>query len=169
MSAGLALSLAALALLEVTGSAPPALFNVATVLVGVMSAGLVLGTGAWCFTLAHSRRVDPTTPQLSPVWFLVAWFLPIVHILVPHRMFGDLWASAKWQQSDRRGSNTPLAPRPRVITLWACTSGLLFALGILGFLRDAGTTMLAVNLGLSAASVCLLGAVVRAIAHELGQ
>lgn len=169
---GLAAILTVLALTVALTSARPALVDVTVTMLAPFMWLSVLGAGAWCHTVAHTRRIDPTTPHLNAVWFIAAWFVPVVHVFVPHRMFGDLWASAKWQQSDRRGSNTPLAPRPWIISMWAFAWGLLFAWAVVAaffpdtFFRD-GRTILLVGLGLMAASSGLLVGVIRTIAGEL--
>ncbi|WP_156969755.1 DUF4328 domain-containing protein [Knoellia subterranea] len=167
VSAGLAAVFAGLAGLAQIGSASGGLFGFAAQVVGILQTGLVLGAGAWCFVAAGTRRVDPTTEQFNREWFLVAWFIPVAHILVPHRMFGDLWASAKWQQSDRRGANSPLAPRPWVMSAWATAWGASFVWALTVFFRDVDTTFLVVYLCLAGLSTALLGGVVRAMAHEL--
>ena len=139
---------------------------------------VALGVGGWCVTAARSRHVDPTTPHLDPVWFMAAWFVPVVNVFVPYRMFGDLWASAKWHHSDRRHPHTPLAARPWVMTLWAVAWGLdllcvvLVMLDVIIPTPDFGPDpvlglFVLLHLVLLTAAMGLLGGVVRAIAREL--
>jgi len=132
---------------------------------------LVLGAGAWAYTVAGSRRVDRSSLHREPAWLLAAWFVPIVHLVFPYQLFGEIWASARRIRTSRTGveaATSLTAPRPWImrvwVVAWALSSGGVFLLWLGGVEL---VTVIEWHLVANALMALLLGGVVRVIAREL--
>ncbi|MFC7490348.1 MULTISPECIES: DUF2510 domain-containing protein [unclassified Knoellia] len=161
--------LSTLFVVDVSTSAHSLALDALTQLAATAVMVLVLVVGIWAFTVASSRYVDRMDLTLDPVWLCVAWFIPILHVILPFQLFGQIWASAGRVRGGRSGCPTSLdRSRPWVIHtwawVWALSSGGLL---LLWFLGVEGDTLAAWLLAANAAMAPLLGAVVHVIAREL--
>lgn len=140
-------------------------------LMSTVVAMLLFLAGGWAYTLVGSRRVDRTALHRDPVWLLVAWFVPVIHVTFTYQLFGEIWASARRVRTQALGSPTSItAPRPWVIHAWAwawtLSSGGLVLLWLGGLQLE---TLLPWHLVANSVMLALLGGVVHVIARELAE
>ncbi|WP_353952112.1 DUF2510 domain-containing protein [Knoellia sp. S7-12] len=162
-------ALLALCVADTTNSAPTGIIDGLASLAATAVMVLVLLVGAWAFTLANSAHVDLTSLTHDPVWLLVAWFIPIIHVVFPFQLLSQTWASARRVRTGRNGSPASLdTPRPWIIHAWAwawalSTGGLL----VLWFVGVELATLMAGILAANAVMAALLAGVIRVIVREI--
>lgn len=161
----------ALATLGLATSTDSEIWSALTSMVMTGVTALVFIAGAWGYTVAGSRCVDRRALHRDPMWFLISWFIPVISVVFPHQLFGEVWASARNLRTSRDASvatTSLVSPRPRVIGAWAWTwalaSGGALLLLLVGI--SLGTVLLTVQVA-TAVMAPLLAGVIRVIAKEL--
>lgn len=144
----------------------PLIGALASLLTTVMSV-VVLFVGGWAHMVSGSSHVDPTALHRDRVWLLVAWFVPVISVIYPRQLFGEIWASAHNVRTRRTGQATSLvAPRPWVIGAWAWAWGVSAA-GVIVLFFIWPQVFMQTLLITNAVAILLLAGVIRVIAREL--
>jgi len=165
----MSVALLALCVVDTSNSAPTGIIDGLASLALTAVTVLVFLVGAWAFTLATSAHVDRTDLTHDPVWLLVAWFIPIVHVVFPFQLFGQIWASARRVRTGRNGSAASLdTPRPWIIHAWAwawalSSGGVL----VLWFVGVEPATLVSLILAANAVMAALLAGVIHVIVREI--
>ena len=128
---------------------------------------MVFLAGGWAYTVSGSCHVDPTALHRDRVWLLVAWFVPVISVIYPYQIFGEIWTSARNVRARRSGHAASLVVRrPWIIGAWAwawavSSGGVLLLLGFGAQFFIQGILLT------DAVTILLLAAVIRVIAREL--
>ncbi|PRY55645.1 uncharacterized protein DUF2510 [Knoellia remsis] len=129
------------------------------VMTGVTAQTLLVG--GWAYLLSGSRRVDPSRLHRDRIWLLVAWFVPVIHVVFTHQLFRETW----WGITAPRGGAAP-SRSPRVLDVWAWTWAAASVWMLAGFFGAVGHTWRVGLFLLTGAATLLLGGVVWVLARR---
>lgn len=171
--------LLAAGLVSGSGTGEGATLSVASLAVTVVT-GVVFATGFWAHTIAGSCRVQDSALRRSPVWLLVGWLIPIVHVVFPYQLLEDLWRGLHNQRAieeakRRARPGIRITPdfatiAPRVILAWAWAWAWASGGSLLVLLAGFGMSTVVRTVLLASALMCaLLVGVVHVIAQQLGE